>query len=70
MTTDFCKWLRSIELTKSTYLECGIELFNELKTLIDNLPNEKLPYKNRAYINQVIDGHRVWFATMKAMGVK
>lgn len=70
MTTDFCKWLRSIELTKSTYLECAVELFDKLKALIDRLSNEKLPYKNRAYVNQVIDGHRVWFKTMKAMGVK
>lgn len=70
MTTDFCAWLRQIELSKSTYLECAVELMEKLKILIDSLPNEKLPYKNRAYINQVIDAHKVWFETMKLMGIK
>ena len=70
MTTDFCKWLREIKLTGKTYLSCGIELMDKLKNLIDALPNDKLPYKNRAYVNQVIDGHKVWFETMSKMGVK
>ncbi len=70
MTSDFCKWLRDINLTGSSYLECGVELFDKLKLYIDNLSNENLPYKNRAYINQLIDGHRVWFDTMKSMKVR
>lgn len=65
MTTDFCKWLRQIELTKHSYLECAIELIIKLKALIDNLSNDELPAQNRAYVNHVIDGHRVWFETMK-----
>lgn len=67
MTTDFCRWLRSIELTKDSYLACGIELMEKLKTLIDALPNSKLPVRNRAYVNQVIDGYKVWFETVKSI---
>lgn len=70
MTTDFCKWLRDIQLTGKTYLECGEELFAKLKEKIDSLPNDILPVKKRAYVNHVIDGHKVWFETMKSMGVK
>ena len=70
MTTKFCNWLRAVKLTKHTYLECGIELFEGLKTLVDNLDNNELPMKQRAYINHVIDGHKVWFETMQSMGVK
>ena len=70
MTTDFCKWLRQIELSGKTYLESGIELMSKLKELIDNQPDSVLPYKKRAYMNHVIDGHKIWFETMKAMGVK
>lgn len=69
MTTDFCRWLRSIELTQSSYLACGVELMEKLKALIDALPNDALPAKNRAYVNQVIDGHKVWFETMKTLAV-
>lgn len=67
MTTDFCHWLREIKLTKQTYLECGMELFEKLKKYIDNLPNDELPVKNRAYINHFIDGHKVWFETMNTI---
>ena len=67
MTTKFCKWLRDVKLTKNTYLECGIELFEGLKKIIDNLGNDELPVKQRAYINHVIDGHKIWFETMEAM---
>lgn len=67
MTTDFCRWLREIELTEHSYLACGIELFEKLKRHIDRLSNDELPVKNRAYVNHVIDGHRVWFETMKNM---
>ena len=70
MTTDFCKWLRQIELSGKTYLESGIELMLKLKELIDNQPDNIVPYKKRAYINHFIDGHKIWFETMKAMGVK
>lgn len=67
MTTDFCRWLRSIELTKDSYLACGEELMDKLKAFVDALPNAELPARNRAYVNQVIDGHRVWFETMKTL---
>ena len=70
MTTDFCSWLRNIHLTGSTYLSCCKELIYSLKDLIDDLSNEELPYKNRAYMNQFIDGHKVWFKTMEKIGVK
>lgn len=70
MTTDFCQWLRQIKLSGNTYLESGIELMSKLKELIDSQPNSVLPYEKRAYINHFIDGHKVWFETMKAMGVK
>lgn len=65
MTTKFCNWLRQVKLTKHTYLECGIELISGLKELIDNLDNDELPVSQRAYINHVIDGHKVWFETME-----
>jgi len=64
MTTEFCQWLKDIELTKNTYLECGIELFEKLKKHIDNLSNDELPVQKRAYVNHFIDGHKVWFETM------
>lgn len=65
MTTDFCSWLRQITLTQHTYLGCGIELFDKLKTLMDNLANDVLPANRRAYINHVIDAHRIWFNTIQ-----
>lgn len=70
MTTDFCNWLRKIQLTKTTYLSCCKELIYNLKDLVDGLSNQELPCKNRAYINQFIDGHKVWFKTMEEFGVK
>ena len=70
MTTEFCQWLRDVKLTKSTYLECGIELFDGLKALVDNLSNDELPVKKRAHINHFIDGHRIWFETLQLTGVK
>ena len=59
-----------IKLTKNTYLECGIELFEGLKQIIDNLDNDTLPVKQRAYINHVIDGHKIWFETIKTTTAK
>ena len=70
MTTAFCHWLRNIPLTGKTYLECGLELIGKLKKHIDTLSNDELPARHRAYINQFIDGHNVWFATMNMMTEK
>jgi hypothetical protein len=63
MTTDFCRWLREIQISGDSYLECGINLFKDLKECIDALPNTQLPFRNRAYINHFIDGYNIWMKT-------
>ena len=59
-TPDFCRWLREIPLSASTYRECALELMHGLKKLIDGQPDNVLPCAKRAFFNHFIDGSLIW----------
>lgn len=59
-TPDFCRWLRDIPLTASTYGECALELMQGLKSIVDRQPDSVLPYEKRAFFNHFIDGCTLW----------
>lgn len=62
-TPDFCRWLREVELTGSTYGDCALELMRGLKKLIDTKGNDELPFAKRAFINHYIDGYLIWVSS-------
>lgn len=64
ITDNFCDMLSSVKLTGKNYFDCIIELIDGLKEKLDD-NNYNFNYEQRAYINQIIDGYRVWIKTMK-----
>ncbi len=59
-TPDFCRWLREVPLSGSTYRDCAEELMRGLKALIDTQPDSVLPCEKRAFFNHFIDGSLLW----------